>query len=327
MEKKSKEVKNSTCSENFYLSIIDALKSTTNLTKIKEKFNIEKQELNYYLRELVKRGIINHKGRGWYEVVKEVKNSTKYGSLLVKDSSRGHAYIWNAKIEKIPERWEKRIEILENKGINYKLVGAKMNTPRIMIQGRKVWLCNNNLRIFDKKNASYYGDTAKKSRQLALQQVKLIIGTLNNKLGTNIKPSDIYFKKEHYALIKNDLAIEENKKGNIIHISDEEGEWLLIDDSLGLGGELENIGKKSFPTNIKMQEWWNENKKDNFETTKPSRIKKEIEEINSNLDEFKGMIKKLSTQDIQLSQVIEQISNNQIKLTTEVAKLKYNKDR
>jgi predicted transcriptional regulator len=239
-----KEVKISTKEKNFYLSLIGTLKETTNLTKIQEKFNITKQQLNYYLRELVKRGIITHEKKGWYEVVKGVKISTKYGSLLVKDSSRGHAYIWDAKIEKIPDNWEKRIEVLENRKVHYKLVGAKLTTPRIMVQGRKVWLCNNKLRIFDKKDASYYGENAKKSRLLAFQEIKLIIDTLNHKLGTEIKPSAINFQREHYALIKNDLAIEENKKGNIIHISDEDGEWLLIDDSLGLGGELENIGKK-----------------------------------------------------------------------------------
>jgi hypothetical protein len=95
----------------------------------------------------------------------------------------------------------------------------------------------------------------------------LIVGALNNKLNLNLKPHNIYFQKEHYALIKNDLAIECNKKREKVHVSDEYGEWLLIDDSLGQGGELENIGKKAFQTNIPMQRWWNDNKKHNFKVT------------------------------------------------------------
>lgn len=261
------EVKNSTKKQDFYLSIVNELKVSTNLTKIKSKLTLSKQELNYYLRQLKKEGFIIQRGRGWYEVVKEVKNSTKYDKLLVKDSVRGHAYIWTAKLPKEIEGWNKRIEILKEKGINFKLVGAKENTPRIKVLGRKVWLCNDHLRIYDKKEESYYGLNAKESRFLAFQEIKHIVGALNNKLGIFIKPSDIYFKREHYALIKNDLAIEENKRGNIWHISDEDGEWLLVDDSLGKGGELENIGKGSFKTNIPLQNWWNDNKKNNFEVT------------------------------------------------------------
>jgi len=253
--------------QNFYLAIKNYLKDSTNLTKIQNNLSISKQQLNYYLRQLKKRGEIIQKGRGWYEVNNEVKINTKYNILQVKDSSRGHAYIWKVELTKIPEDWDKRIEVLTKKGINFKLVGAKNNTPRIKVLGRKIWLCNDHLRIFDKKDASYYGKTAKESRYCALQEIKLIVGALESKLGVYVKPSEIYFKREHYALIKNDLAIEENKRGNIVHIVDETGEWLLIDDSLGKGGELETIGKKAYETNIPMQKWWNDNKKTNFEVT------------------------------------------------------------
>ena len=260
-------VKNQLEKQNLYLSIIDNLKLSTNLTKIQNKLNISKQKLNYYLRQLKERGLIIKKGRGWYEPVKGSKNSTKYGELLVKDSIRGHAYVWNVKLPKEIEGWNKRIEILDNKKVNFNLVGALKTTPRIKVLGRKVWLCNNHLRIFDKKDQSYYGKNAIVSRSKAFQEIKLIVGVLNRKLGTSIKPSKISFQKEHYALIKNDLAISENRKGNIWRIRDEDGEWLLIDDSLEKGGELETVGKKAFKNNIPMQKWWNENKETKFKVT------------------------------------------------------------
>ncbi len=262
---------NSTWNEMFYLPIFKELEHSTNLKNIQKKLSISKQKLNYYLRQMVKKGIIIHKGRGWYEVVKSSKNSTKYGFLLKKDFIRGHAYIWSIELGKIPKSWSKRIEILKKNNTHYKLVGAKRTTPRIKVMGRKVWLGNTHLRVFDKKNASYYGETAIKSRYKAFEQIKLIVGAINSKLGLFLKPSNIQFRREHYALIKNDLAIEENRKGNIWRIRDEDGEWLLIDDSLGKGGELENIGKKAFKTNIPMQRWWNDNKKYNFKVT-PSFI-------------------------------------------------------
>ncbi len=269
---------------NFYLSIINSLKVSTNLTKIRNNLNISRQQLNYYLRQLKKQGYIIQKGKGWYEVSKKCKNMTNHDNHLPKDSTRGHAYVWKIKLPKEIKDWNKRIKILKKKRINFNLIGAKGNTPRIKILGRKVWLCNDNLRVFDKPRESYYGKNAIESRNSALNEIKLIVGILERKLGVSIKPTDISFQKEHYALIKNDLAIEENKRGNIIRISDESGEWLLMDDSLEKGGELENIGKKAFKTNVPMQKWWNDHKEQDFKVT-PSFI---LESLNKSI-QVQGM--------------------------------------
>jgi len=251
-------------SKNLYSSILTELKRSTNLLKIQKKLNISKQKLNYYLRGLKKRGLLIKKGQGWYEVVKSSKNSTKYGVLLKKDMIRGHAFIWNIKLPKEIEGWNNRINILKQKRINFKLVGALKTTPRIKALGRKVWLCNNHLRIFDKKGESYYSESSKQSRKLAYSELLEIMRVLENKLGFIFKPFEFSFQKEHYALIKNDLAIDQNRKGIITRISDKDGEWLLIDDSLERGGELETIGKKSYKVNKNLQKWWNKKKDNNF---------------------------------------------------------------
>jgi len=299
--------KNSTDNENFYLPILNELKLSTNLTKIQKKLSISKQRLNYYLRGLKKKGLIIKKGRGWYEVVKSSKNSTEYGFLLKPDIIRGHSYIWTIKLPQEIKGWDKRVEILKKRGVNFKLVGMSKTIPRIKVMGRKVWLCKNHLRIFDKKDTSYYGQTAKESRYMALNEIKTIVGALNSKLGLYLKPIDIKFRKEHYALIKNDLAIEENKRGNIIRISDEYGEWLLIDDSLEQGGELENVGKSAYRTNIHMQRWWNIKKKYNFEVT----------------DEFlMDRFNKFDERDKKFMEIIEKLEARIIYLTNEVLKYK-----
>jgi len=256
-----------TRNSNFYLPILNELKLKTNLSNIQKKLSISKQNLSYHLRELKKQGFIIQKGRGWYELTNKVKDSTKYGKLLVKDSSRGHGYIWELKLPQEIKDWDKRIEVLKQKGIHFNLVGALKTTPRIKVLGRKVWLCNDHLRIFDKPNQSYYGKTAIESRKYAMQEVILLLQVLETKLGISLNISDIYHKKEHYALIKNDLAIEHNKRGELIHISDKDGEWLLVDDSLEQGGELETIGKKSLVTNVKLQKWWNDKKEHDFKIT------------------------------------------------------------
>lgn len=259
--------KNSTGKNNFYLPILNALEHSTNLSNIQRDLSISKQNLTYYLRNLKRLGLIIQKGRGWYEVVKDSKNQLMYGNLLKPDFTRGHAYIWSVKIPKETKGWDKRIEILKSKGVHFNLVGIKQNIPRIKVLGRKVWLCNNHLRIFDKKGNSYYGKNATEVRRYALNEIGGLVVAINTKLGLSISSLDIEFNREHYALIKNDLAIEHNRKGETLHISDRFGEWLLIDDSLEEGGELENIGKSAYRTNIPMQKWWNNQKETGFKVT------------------------------------------------------------
>jgi len=287
----NEQSKNSTWKKDFYLAVLTELKDTTNLTKIQKKLGISKQQLNYYLRRLKKNGLVHNPSYGLWELTKQSKNSTKYESLLKKDISRGHAYIINIIPKKLPENWKDRLKIIKKKGINYKLVGAKETTPRIKALGRKIWLCNKHIRIFDKKDESYYGLNAIESRKQAFLEFVKIINCLENKLGFSLRPFNFQWRREHYALIKNDLAIDQNKKGVIWRIKDESGEWLLIDDSLEMGGELENIGKKSLATNVKMQRWWNEHKKYKFKVT-PTFL---METINANAQNLNKYAKHLES--------------------------------
>lgn len=276
--------------KKLYLPILNALKTSTNLSEIQKDLSISKQNLHNYLVKLKKEGYIIQKGRGWYEV-NPSKLLTNHSKFLQPDFTRGHAYVWVIRLSKEIGGYKDRIDKLTKAGIHFNLIGAKGNTPRIKVLGRKVWLCNDSIRIYDKPKESYYGATAIESRYYAFSQAKLIVGALNRKLGLSIKPSQIVFNKEHYALIQNDLAIEENKRGNIMRISDEDGEWLLIDDSLGQGGELENIGKKAFKTNVPMQKWWNDQKHTKFEVT-PSFILESISKVTQNQEMFAKNIEK-----------------------------------
>ncbi len=310
-----KVVKKQLGKKNFYLLVLSELKISTNLSNIQEKLNISKQQLNYYLRQLRDKGLVTKKGKGWWEVVKSSKNSTKYGKILPKDFIRGHGYILNVNLTKEIPNWKNRIHILKKKGHNYILVGALKTTPRIKVLGRKVWLCNNHIRIFEKKDKSFYGENAIISRAKTFEEIYDIIRCLENKLGISLRPYDFSFQKEHYAFIKNDLAIDQNKKGIIWRISDEDGEWLLIDDSLGEGGELENTGKKALPTNIKMQKWWNEQKETKFDVT-PKFILNSINQVtqnqkmfNNNFESHVTAIRTLSSSVLEMRDEITRLNN------------------
>lgn len=332
----SKKSKRTTRNSKVYFAIINLLRETTNLGKIQEELNISKQQLNYYLRQLKKKGFVYNKGYGWWELTEKSKSTTKYHIFLEKDDIRGHAYIWEIPIEEIPEKWSKRIDIVEKKGINFKIVGAKENTPRIKVLGRKVWLCNKHLRIFDKEKSSYYGKDAIEARKNSYLQAFRIVRTLEKKLGLRLNPNKIKFKKEHYALVRNDLAIDQNQKGIIWRIKDENGEeWLLIDDSLGEGGELENVGKSAFNVNPKMQKWWNSHKETDFKVT-PTFILENMDKLiksqtnqsehinsfavalNRHIPAYEGMAGRVDEQ----NKILEMLGKTIIELKEEIKELK-----
>ena len=75
-----------------------------------------------------------------------------------------------------------------------------------------------------------------------------------------------------------------------MRIKDENGdEWLLIDDSLGEGGELETIGKKAYKTNPQLQKWWNEHKNTKFQVTPTFVLNGLNKLINHNMNQTKQM--------------------------------------
>ena len=142
--------------KDLNLTILELLNQNIKPKQISIKLNISMPLLSYYLRKLKKNGNIKKIGYGTWEV----KNYT--WKVLTKQVKiiRGHAYIFEVNLPKEIKGWDKRIDVLKQNNIHYKLVGAKLTTPRIKILGRKVWLCNDHLRIFDKKDESYYAESS-----------------------------------------------------------------------------------------------------------------------------------------------------------------------
>ena len=175
---------------------------------------------------------------------------------------------------------------------DYKLVRGY--TPRIFIKGKKIWLGKETIVIYETK--SFYGKNAIQSRKYAVFELLSTLDKLSKELGISIgKP---YFKptREHYGMIKNELARQCNKKGEKIIIRDDlDGEWLWIDDSEGMLGELETGGKgftkDRAGLNLDVQNWYNDHKRHNFKVT-PSFILETINGVVQNQVVFDKNIKK-----------------------------------
>ena len=270
MEKKNnldfEEVKNNK-SKNFYLIVYDQIESGFRPSEICKQFNISKQKLNYYLSSLKRAGFIKKIGYGVWEIcgefdekkVKETTRLTRYQPVKIKsDFVRGHAFQFKLKIPKL-RNWERREEIFRRNGISFKeLTHFIGKGQEIVVKGRKVWLTNKSIIVFEK--SSYLTKTAKVARQYAIYDLFELVRSLESTLGASFKINKRYrftVSRQHYALVKNAFAEQYNRDGKRLHVYSDEGFWFLIDDSYSLN-EAETVHPKTaVDDNTKVQNFFN----------------------------------------------------------------------
>lgn len=245
---------------NFYLTIFNQIKEGKNPNQISKQLSISKQKIYYYTNKLQEKGYILKKGYGTWEVKKQTLNPLDF---TTNKSIRGHAFIWTVNIPQEIKNlsWKER---LNKTKIKYKLIG-KEKFPRLFIKNKKVWLGKNNIVVYE--NKSFYGAKSTLSRKYAVESLLCCLHALESKFNINLKPYQFKTSREHYGMIKNDLAIQCNKNNEKIIVHDDlEGDWLWVDDSESLG-ELETGGKKAIVRSKQVQDWWNDNKQHNFKVT------------------------------------------------------------
>jgi hypothetical protein len=270
MEKKNdldfEEVKNNK-SKNFYLTVYNQIKQGVRPSDICKNFNISKQKLNYYLSTLKRSECIKKIGYGVWEIsgdfdykkVKETTRLTKYQPVNIKpDFVRGHAFQFKLKIPKL-RNWERREEILKNKGIEFKELDHLLGKGQeIVLKGSKIWLTNKSIIIFEK--SSYLTKTAKDARQYAIYDLFELVRGLESTLGANLKINKKYkFKvsRQHYSLVKNALAKQYKRNGKKLQVYSDDGLWFVIDNSYNLH-EAETVHPKTaVDDNRKVQNFFN----------------------------------------------------------------------
>lgn len=302
--------------KQFESNILDSLKKGLKPIDISKQLNISLSNLSYYLTKLKNKNLIKKVGLVYevneIELVKRLTKATNFNLGI--DSIRGHAFIWKVRINKYRNiNWKL---YLDNKQINYDEVG-RMNTPRIFVMKRKIWLGKKHIIVYFNEEDSFYGENAIESRKFAVVSLLETLDQFSIDLKLDkLKGSDFEFTptREHFPMIKNVLAVQLNRKREKLYVYNNKGNWLCIDDSYNLG-ELEILGSpenKPMETSLNVQRWWNKGKENGF--------KFDDKVIENNFKEFEDRIKNLSEQNIKLTQVIEQMSNNMIKLTAEVYK-------
>jgi hypothetical protein len=248
-------------------SIISKFKDGKKAKEVSKELRISNSNLSYYLGKLKKRGILKYKGFGIWVVQKSLPTqSTNKEQKPV----RGHAFIWKIKFEK-HINWEEK---LKQSKIDYKLQ-SNGKVFRIFFNGRKIWLKEKGMIIYEPFN--FWGSNSYESKGKAVYNLDRLIKNLFFKLKISEIPYKFTTSREHFALVKNELARQYNSSGEKLYVEDEGGVWMWIDFSHGVD-ELEN---NNVDINKSVQDYWNDHKRHNFKVT-PSFIMERINQVTEN---------------------------------------------
>jgi hypothetical protein len=276
----------STNDSDWYLSIIDLLKAGMNPAAICAKLSIPKNTLQYHLSKLKTEGRIVKVGYGtwvWIDLPESAEKEVRTTSHVAihktpqqvrtfrtssqsdltrfkQDAIRAHAFVFTLRVPKGLRNWdnEGRTQFMTAHQIPYKPLGIGGGGQRIIINGRKVWLTNPSIIIYDK--SSYFAEEARKAKSKALATHISIIKHVERLLHTSfLIGSDYKFKisRQHYALIYNALAQQYNELGEKLEVRTDKGVWFIIDDSFGMN-EAETVHSSTAMTdNQKTQAFFN----------------------------------------------------------------------
>lgn len=302
--------KKSPYKQEFLLHLLFLLKKGLTASQIAIKLNKSKQLISYHMAKLKRNGIIKYLGSGVW-VVKETpyKDGTQHLSKILTSPKeiRGHGFVFRLMIPKHIKKWERRVEYLKREKINYRLQGIKANTPRVIIDKHKIWLGNKNLTVFFPKGKSYYSTQAKTSKNSAIFDFLNLVGKIERALKISLKTNGKYFfgvSKQHYALIKNELANIYNNPRRNLEIYDGGKLWFLIDNSFNLD-EAETVDPvvADLDMDNAIKPFFNSLRKNPFTAEDIKIIREEqIEVINR--------LKEISSNMINTTIALEQIQSN-----------------
>jgi hypothetical protein len=302
------EVKKKVQSRGFYLTLLEQLKRGKTPIQISKELSISKQNLNYYIRQLKEKGLIEKKGYGVWVVA----GNFEHALTSSKKTIRGHAFIWKLKLKRNID-WK---DVLKQSNIDFKLV--RNCIPRAFIQNKKIWFGKKSITIYEPN--SFYGVNAIDSKKYAVISLKETVQTIEKKIGIKLLPCEFTPAREHYALIKNDLAKQVNRNGEKMIIKDSKGEWMWIDNSEGLG-ELETGNHNALVNNIGVQKWWNDMKDTKFQWT-PTVIAKQISQVTQNQMMFNQNFESHVSAIKELGDSVRRLTEQVIKLEEENKKLR-----
>lgn len=228
---------------------------------------------------------------GWINKEREltdlgIKKVEKYMSLsnkveYISNDVSLHNLIYSVKFIKRTETKDFQRLLVLRKIQSKEINKATHKDIQISIKGYKVWLSNNTATFF---MGEYVDKTALDCFIRSISDLEQLCDSLQKVLKVKLFEKFLDFKtaRNHYALIKNQLAEEYNKEKKKLSIYDDRKELrIIIDNSLRLN-EFEAVHQKEARTdNEKVQDWFKDllEKEHNL----PSETKENIKSISQNL--------------------------------------------
>lgn len=304
--------------------ILDKIKSGKNPSQITKDYNISKQKVNYYIGKLKQSGCIEKIGYGTWEFKKDlekVKIQPK-GTIPGQKQIRGHAFIW--KIEFFDNLgWPEIINNYKKKNLTfYKICNGQVF--RTIFNNRKIWLTKNGMVIYEPLD--YLGYSSFQVKGTAVFEMDKLVKDFLRELNIKFRPYRFTTSREHYGIIKNQLAKQYNDRKEKLYIRGQDGTvWLWIDDSLSLG-ELEN---NNALVNRQVQTFWNDHKKHKFEVNasmvlnnfqeSAKQIKANADNLEFHADNMRSHVK--ATQDLSnATKLLNSSLERQEKILTDLLK-------
>lgn len=253
------------------IQVLELIKSGSSPAKISKKYNIPKQNVSYFVGKLKKLGCIQKKGYGVWEYLKPIKEvkdlTTTHSNRLSKKTLtskrkeiRGHAFIWKVEFVK-PYDWKKVVRSYKKKKLTFQLI-ASGKVFRTIFKSRKIWLNTRGLTIYEP--IDFMGSSSFQVKGKAVYEMDMLIKDLLKHLGLKFRQYRFTTSREHYGIVKHELARQYNEKKEKMKIRSDDGDlWLWIDDSKGLS-ELETNAPM---INRQVQNFWNDHRKHSFEVT------------------------------------------------------------
>ena len=259
------------------LYVLQLLRSGKNPAQICKILCILKQTLQYHLDQLKREGVIRKIGYGTWEVSKdkvyvpEVKgsrlrvaivNPQTHLEFFQQDAVRAHAFMFTLKISKDLRNWdnENREFFLKKNNINFTDLTTFGGGQRIIFKGRKIWLTNKSVIIYEK--SSYLAETAANAKSHAIYNFISLIKSLERLLHADFteragRQYSFKVSRQHYALIKNALAKQYDAEGKKLNVYSDKGLWFVIDNSFNLH-EAETVHPETADTDsVKVQNFFN----------------------------------------------------------------------
>jgi DNA-binding transcriptional ArsR family regulator len=260
---------------NLKLCILQHIYSGIRPAAICKLEGFSESALQYHLNKLKHAGAIRKIAYGTWEVsdtaffdLKRTSKSSQVAytkvpqnlNFLTQDSVRGHGFVFTLKLDKGLRNWGRREEFLEKNNIKYIKLKIPKGGQRIIFKGRKIWLTNKSVIVYEK--SSYFSETAKGAKDYAIYKFISLIKSLERYLQADftIKAGQHYkFKvsRQHYALVRNALALQYDKEGKKLQVYTANGLWFLIDNSFNLH-EAETVhAETADDDNHKVQSFFN----------------------------------------------------------------------